>query len=215
MIGQHIIFGAYGFWLPNDPRGSWSDFVGAWDLYRYGPATKTDETVSLARRPHDHALRLAAKKALKYPAVEFTGIQARAIGNGFAEYVKRSGLQVWACAIMPDHVHLVVGLHRLSAKQLVIQLKGDATQRLIEEGVHPFRDVPVSRDAESSERSAPARPPKCFARGEWTVFLDTDDEVRRAIRYVENNPIKEGKKPQRWTFVTAFDDPVSRDANPR
>jgi hypothetical protein len=27
ILGYHVIFGAYGFWLPNDPRGSWSDFV--------------------------------------------------------------------------------------------------------------------------------------------------------------------------------------------
>ncbi len=28
----HVIMGAYGFWLPNDPRGSWSAFVGAGNL---------------------------------------------------------------------------------------------------------------------------------------------------------------------------------------
>jgi len=28
----HVIFGMYGFWLPNDERGSWSDFVGSWEL---------------------------------------------------------------------------------------------------------------------------------------------------------------------------------------
>jgi len=27
--GYHVIFGMYGFWLPNDPRGSWSDYVGS------------------------------------------------------------------------------------------------------------------------------------------------------------------------------------------
>ncbi len=36
IVGYHIIFGMYGFWLPNDPRGSWSDFVGSWELYRFG-----------------------------------------------------------------------------------------------------------------------------------------------------------------------------------
>lgn len=25
----HLIISGYGFWLPNDPRGSWSEFVGA------------------------------------------------------------------------------------------------------------------------------------------------------------------------------------------
>lgn len=32
-LGSHIILSAYGFWLPNDPRGPWSDFVGAYELY--------------------------------------------------------------------------------------------------------------------------------------------------------------------------------------
>ncbi len=33
IVAYHSIFCAYGFWLPNDPRGSWSDFVGAWELF--------------------------------------------------------------------------------------------------------------------------------------------------------------------------------------
>jgi hypothetical protein len=68
IIGYHVIFSTYGFWLPNDPRGSWSDFVGSWELFRYGPATKTTQRRSLAYDEHDRARRLAAKKALKYPA---------------------------------------------------------------------------------------------------------------------------------------------------
>ena len=39
----HVIFGAYGFWLPNDPRGSWSDFVGSWELLRFGKTTRQFE----------------------------------------------------------------------------------------------------------------------------------------------------------------------------
>jgi REP element-mobilizing transposase RayT len=186
VLGYHVIFGAYGFWLPNDPRGSWSEFVGSWELFRYGPATKTTETCSLASREHDHVQRLQAKQALKYPPVQFTGIQARAIGRGFAKYVERAGLTVWACAILPDHVHLVVGRFRLEIEQVVIQLKGRATQQLLVEGIHPFGNIRESND----------RPPKCFARGEWKVFLDTVEDILRAIAYVEHNPIKEGKKPQ-------------------
>jgi hypothetical protein len=48
------------------------------------------------------------------------------------------------------------------------------------------------------------RPPKCFARGEWKVFLDSDADFRRAIRYVELNPVREGKAVQRWEFVTDY-----------
>ena len=55
LLGFHVILSAYGFWLPNDPRGSWSDFVWAWDLFRYGPATKVETRSSVA-----HALTIAS-----------------------------------------------------------------------------------------------------------------------------------------------------------
>jgi REP element-mobilizing transposase RayT len=192
VLGSHVIFGAYGFWLPNDPRGSWSDFVGAWELFRYGPATKTNTTRSVAGHAHDTARRLAAKRSLKRTAVTFSGLQARAVAYGFADYGERSGLVILACSVLPDHVHLVLRRHRLTVERLVIQLKGAATRRLIEDGIHPFRDLPYKNGL----------PPKCFARGEWKVFLNTNDEIRRAIRYVEQNPLKEGLPRQRWRFVT-------------
>ncbi len=82
-VGYHIIFGAYGFWLPNDPRGSWSDFVGAFELYKSGRATKTTERHSVAKLPHDREKRWTDKERLMFPAVTFTGIQARDIARRF------------------------------------------------------------------------------------------------------------------------------------
>src|SRR5262245_11609119 len=164
ILGYHAIFGAYGFWLPNDPRGSWSEFVGSWELYRYGPATKTTERQSVAHLAHDHAQRLAAKKALARPAVQLTGFQARVVGHGFARYVERSGISIWACAILPDHVHLVVGRAHIDIEQVVIQLKAAATKQLLDESLHPFGGL----------KDKHGRPPKCFARGQWKVFLDPD-----------------------------------------
>jgi len=100
-------------------RGSWSDFVGAWELFHYGGATKTTETCSVAGRPHDREKRLAAKEALKFPPVNFSGIQARAIGRGFAAYAAKSSLTIHACAILPDHVHLVLARHLLDVEKLL------------------------------------------------------------------------------------------------
>jgi REP element-mobilizing transposase RayT len=182
IVAYHVIFGMYGFWLPNDPRGSWSDFVGAWELFRFGPATKTDERRSLAGNAHNRELRRLAKGALKNEPVVLDGLQARAVARGFAEYARKSGLVVYACAIMPDHVHLVVGRSRMTVERVVIQLKGAAVRRLRAEGIAPASS-------------------KCFARGQWKVFLDPED-VDRAIEYVENNPVKEGLRRQNWKFVT-------------
>lgn len=30
ILAFHSIISAYGFWLPNEPRGSWYDFVYSW-----------------------------------------------------------------------------------------------------------------------------------------------------------------------------------------
>jgi len=195
VLGSHLILTAYGFWLPNDPRGSWSDFVGAWKLVRFGRATRTDERRSLAARPHDGRLRLAAKRALKYPPVRFSGAQARAVGRGFATFVQRIGLGVWACSVLPEHTHLVVARHSWRVETLASRLKAESTRRLMRESIHPLRGFPTRT----------GRMPKAWARGHWKVFLDSAADIRRAIQYVEGNPAKEGLPPQRWSFVMKYD----------
>ena len=206
VLGYHVIITAYGFWLPNDPRGSWSDFVRSWELFRAaGPATTTDERRSVVHRPHDRARRLAAKQALKRPPVTFDGRQALAVVNGFGDSAERDGLTVWACAVMPDHAHFVLArrgplaLARRtgpgSLRTTATRLKAGATKRLKHENRHPFGHL-------ANERG---KVPKAFSRGEWAVFLGTPGDVRRAIRYVEQNPTRDGYKPQTWPFVVPCD----------
>lgn len=193
ILGYHVILGFYGFWLPNDPRGSGSDFVASWELARFGPATKVTSTKSVAGVPHDRRLRLAAKEALKYPPVVLNGVQARAVGRGFAEAVEAGGHPVYACSILPEHVHLVFGPLKCKVETVVPRFKQRATMRLIEEGIHPLAD-----------HAGPDGPPKVWARNGWTNYIDSEDEMERCIVYVEKNPIKEGKPLQRWPFVVAW-----------
>ena len=35
----------------------------------------------------------------------------------------------------------------------------------------------------------------------WKVFLDAPAEIDDAVKYVEENPVKEGKPQQHWSFV--------------
>jgi REP element-mobilizing transposase RayT len=195
IVGYHLIMTTYGFWLPNDPRGSWSEFVGAWELFQVGgKATKEKVTArrSYAADPHDREKRLATKNELLYPAVRFDGLQARAVAHGFGQFVAKAGVNVWACAVMPDHVHLAVGRLRYDVEQLAVKLKQAATLKLNEAGIHPLREHVKPN----------GRHPPCFARGEWKGFLDPDD-VASCIRYVEENPTKAGMKSQvgMWDFV--------------
>ncbi len=160
-------------------------------LREFGEATKVaDRRKSRARTPHDRALRLAAKHALKRPAVKFTGIQARAIGWGFGDLAAELDLRVWACAILPEHVHLVVGPSAHPAHELIVRFKSRATGQLKQHGLHPF--------------GAGERPPKCWQRAGWKVYLFDEARVRSEIEYVRDNPLKEGKKVQRYSFVTEY-----------
>ena len=191
--GYHVIFGTYGFWLPNDPRGSWSDFVASWELAQFGKATK-----SLERQDVDLSQwsewRATAQKALKSPAVTLTGEQARAVGAGFAKGISKSRFTIWACSILPEHVHLVIARHTFQVEQIANLLKGEATKRLKAESLHP----------QARFVDAKGKLPSLWAERQWKVYLDTAEAIENAIHYVEENPIKEGKRPQKWSFVTPF-----------
>jgi REP element-mobilizing transposase RayT len=187
----HLILTTYGFWLPNDPRGSWSDFVRAWELLAFGPATKVTTKRSLARDPHDYRSRIEAKKHLARKDVWLDGVQARAIGRGFAKYVEKSGVIIRACSILPRHAHLVVERHRYPIEQIANLLKGAASRQLIEEEIHPFADEPY-RDGTF---------PTLWSRGQWNVFLGDGEDIALAIKYVVENPLKDGKPAQHWSFV--------------
>jgi len=106
--GYHVIMPHYGFWLPNDPRGSWSLYVAKWELARFGKSTRNQEQRTLAQlSPEEISQRDTARKALQYPPVSLTGQQALSIANGFKRKVLQSQYEIWACAIMPEHTHLV------------------------------------------------------------------------------------------------------------
>jgi REP element-mobilizing transposase RayT len=195
VLAYHVIFCTYGFWLPNDPRGSWSTFVAAWELFKFGAATKTESRRSVAAKKHNRQSREEAKTALKYPVVVFDGTQACAVGLGFGTSIEKGGVQVWACSILPEHVHMVIARHEKKVETLVGFLKGEATKRLVAEEVHPLKEF-ANEDGDV---------PTCWARKCWKVFLDSDADIRRAIQYVEQNPLKEGKPRQNWVFVTPYE----------
>ena len=185
-IAFHVTFSAYGFWLPNDPRGSWSEYVFAQRLQQFGPATKVSTHKSVAHAKHDHQRRITAKKSLKYPEVVFNDSQVQAVGRGLENAVKETELRVFACAVMPDHVHMVYATHERKNASLVGQLKSRATKQLNLENLHPLRGV--------------ATP---WAEGHWEVYLDKENEVFDAIEYVNQNPIRAGKASQSWPFVVS------------
>jgi REP element-mobilizing transposase RayT len=150
-------------------------------------ALRTGNTVGGAaeRRNVDladwQAWRASAETALKYPSVRFTGVQARAVGRGFANAVRKSGFTIWACSILPEHVHLVVARHTYKVEQICNLMKGEATRALVAESLHPLATYAVR-----------GKMPSPWAVKQWKVYLDSEEAIEVAIEYVEANPEKEG-----------------------
>jgi len=147
---------------------------------------------------HDAQSRRQVKEALKYPAVVFNGEQALSAAQGFKRMAEKSGYGVFACAILPEHVHLVLRRHTYKVEQMVRLLKAEASSKLAEDGLHPLARWP------QQDGSFPTP----WARKCWKVFLNSAEDIDHAVGYVEANPEKEGKRPQRWSFVIPFVDPV-------
>jgi REP element-mobilizing transposase RayT len=195
VLGYHTIFTAYGFWLPNDPRGSWSEFVHSWEIFLAGgPATKVTARRPVAGRRHDVKARLLVKEALTYPPVVFDGHQALSIARGFKRMIDKADHKVYVCSILPEHVHMVLGRYRYHVETMVRLLKAEATTELIHDGRHPLAQYPF----------ADGSLPSPLARKRWKVYLDSEDDIARAIRCVEENPVKDGKRPQQWSFVIPY-----------
>jgi REP element-mobilizing transposase RayT len=185
LLATHLIWGCYGFWLPNDPRGSWSKYVGSQPLYDLGGNARTVDTRrSLAQDRHDSSLRRRTKRGLQRPPVRMTGEQAREVARTFGRAFPETGLVLFACSIMPDHVHVVAAPHAKRAAEIMGYLKSRASRHLRETG-HNFGGTP-------------------WVKGGWAVYLFDETSVERAIRYVKSNPIKAGLRPQRWSFVEPY-----------
>lgn len=195
MLAFHLIVSAYGFWLPNDPRGSWSDFVGAWELLKFGPATKVNDARSYAKDPHDVALRRAAKQSLKFPPVRFNASQRHAIADGFAQACTDADYHCLACHIGHDHAHLVIVAHPRPIAIITGHLKSAATRVLTAANLHPLTAYIGKRGGL----------PSPWAEGNWKVYLDTPAHCESAIRYVQRHSAKEHLPPQLWHFVRPVD----------
>ncbi|MCI0335484.1 MAG: transposase [Planctomycetes bacterium] len=186
VIAYHLIWTNYGTWLGNDPRGSGSQTV-------YTPVLAELGEVHFGRKklqPVRSKVREFYKSAeprLKFDVIRFDEQKRSQIANSFGEIVRKHQYTCYACAIMSDHVHLVIRKHRDQAENMIDYFQQESRLWLIKENAVPDWH-PV------------------WTQGGWKVFLDTPAEVWSRIRYVENNPLKEGLPKQYWPFVVPYDD---------
>jgi REP element-mobilizing transposase RayT len=186
VIAYHLIWTAYGWWLPNDPRGSGSEEVASDVIAHLGELhhgrKRAQPSGKLVREFYERAANV-----LKFPLLAFDEPARLMIGKAFADVIEECRYTCYGCAIMPDHVHVLMRKHKHSAEEMAKKLKDASRLRLGTAGC---------RDGDH---------PTWTGGHGWTVFLDHPKEIRRTIPYIEQNPVKIGLPKQAWPFVKAYD----------
>jgi REP element-mobilizing transposase RayT len=186
VIGYHLIWTAYGWWLPNDPRGSGSLTVHTDVLAELGELhhgrKKAQPTGKEIRRFYEQAAT-----RLNHRLLTFDETERAIIGTAFGEVIKREKYTCYACVVMPDHVHLLICKHKQTAEEMAANL------------------MDGSRAALVAAKRRPADLPTWVGGTPWSVFLDHPDDIRRTVTYIEKNPLPLRLPVQRWPFVSAYD----------
>jgi REP element-mobilizing transposase RayT len=185
VLAYHLVWTAYGTWLPNDPRGSGSKIVASELLRDLGP-------LHFGRRKKQPAPATVrefyreAESRLEFEILRFSAEQVHAIADGFAAAIAAHNYTCYACAILPDHVHVLIRKHRDRAEAMIRHLQRDSRLRLCETQCVPL-EHPV------------------WTSGGHRGFLDTCERINVVIRYIERNPAKSGLPDQRWPFISPYD----------
>jgi REP element-mobilizing transposase RayT len=185
VIAYHLVWTAYGWWLPNDPRGSMSNLIRNDILKELGELHYGRKRIQPASRDirdfYDSATSL-----LKYPQMTFKPAMIAAIAESFREVILTLKYTCYACAIMPDHVHILIRKHKHLGEEMISNLQRESHLRL--------RDLGLV-DMEQPVWGGPG----------WKVFLDHPDDIWRVIRYIQENPIKAHLPSQQWDFARPYD----------
>src|SRR2546423_322326 len=102
VIAHHLIWTGYGWWLPNDPRGSMSHHIRCDILSELGQLHHGRKRL----QPCSREIRTFYKRAtplLKYDLLTFGSDHVRVIADAFREVIAAQRYTSYACAIMPDH----------------------------------------------------------------------------------------------------------------
>ena len=185
VIAYHLVWTAYGWWLPNDPRGSSSHAITTDILNELGELHHGRKRIQPASTDI-RAFYDAAQDWLRHELLTFDNRAARLIADAFTEMITGEKYTCYACAIMSDHVHLLIRKHKHTAEQMIARLQSASCSRL-RATQHRAADHPV------------------WGGPGWKVFLDHPDDIRRTIRYIDDNPRHARLPAQRWPFVTPYD----------
>lgn len=186
VAGYHLIWTVYGYWLPNDPRGSTSKDVRVEPLRDLGELHFGRKPVQPAPK-EIREFQKQAQEVLKHPVLIFEDDEIALLGRIFGEIVATKDYTCYACAVMPDHVHLLIRRHRDRAEDVIAHFQEATRTGLIEAG-----------------KRSPTHPVWTKGPG-WKTFINSQEQFRSAIKYIRRNPEKIAKPEQTWEFVKKYD----------
>src|SRR5262249_25606529 len=157
VAAYHLIWTLYGWWLPNDPRGSSSDTIRQDLIAELGELHRGRKKV----QPSGRVLREfydEAKLVLKHELRTLTEEEVQIVAASFAEVIQQQRYTCYACAIMPDHVHILIRKHKHLAEDMIANLQGRSWGAMI-----------------GAQRRSSDHP--VWAGSGWKVYLDTREDI--------------------------------------
>jgi REP element-mobilizing transposase RayT len=198
VIGDHLLWTLYGHWLANDLRGSGSEALRDPKFADLAPVHRGRKPEHLQpSREEVRAFYRDAAPRLEFPRFWIDEAKRQALATSIEAVCRERAYTVWACAILSNHVHMVIRRHR-------------------EDGVNMWRSIAAATCLHLRAFSDVGENHPVWAARPYKVFLWTPHDVKTRVRYVERNPEKEGLPRQEYGFVTPYDNwPFHRAGRPR
>ena len=173
VAGFHLIWTAYGWWLPNDPRGSSSHEIRIERIEELGPLHHGRKVI----QPLPSELRAFYERAagvLKHELLQFDAAQRDIIGAAIGRLIANERYTCYACAVMPDHVHCLIRKHKHHGETMIANMQEESRTAL-----------------KQAQRRDPEHP--VWGGPGWKRFLFTEADMRRIVNYIEANLRKVGR----------------------
>jgi type I restriction enzyme R subunit/putative DNA methylase len=111
--------------------------------------------------------------------------------------------ELLAWCVMPNHMHVLVHVWQTPLWKMVQSWKHfvqTRANRLLAE-----RQLPARRHAEANRNAPCRRPALQWQREYWDTFMRDGDQERKAVRYIDNNPVKARlcRVDKDWPFSSA------------
>jgi len=185
VLAHHLILTGYGHWLPNDPRGSMSKDVSSHPLRPLGERHfgRKLEQPSLTELKDFHK---RAREVLMYPVLWFDAPHRDALRDEMGLVVRGHRMTCYACAVLNNHVHILIRKHKLDGNQMLELLKERLSKSLRAADLVPA-DHPV------------------FSSDSCDFFKSDRQSIRNCIAYIHGNFAKHKLPVVVYNFVREYD----------